>query len=557
MAQRFRWTHTLADDRDATLTRVAGAHEDGDDPSRRYDCRLPADVDATLVDPAAGAQLDRDDDRLTVTVPDSVDLVRLRLGTDAGRTTVPLLGPTLGGHLTDALRSGGDAARALANHFGTAVAAVHACAHVLDSEGIVTLVDTLADASGAASDDLHARRYALCRAAARGTNGLAITDPESFETLADGLDAVAEIGDVDALDALGDLVAVHGLDAVRAIGYDLVRLAHRDDGRFRASWLAALARDRGIDAAREVAGAGGDDGDYARLKARATDADYRERGAAWRALCGPASRRSRETFRYVLANACYWTGEVGRTDARADELCYDGAIAAAPPDLDWVRVRARYERARAVGHRHRSATNHPLAVAAFERAREIAEACPDDDVAPWDPLYSRLVVASNAHSADGDHAAAVEVVEDGLDALAEYEIPDTRADEIRHHLRGQRHERLALLARRDDDGAVETHLDTAVEHYEAAGLERSRERVAAKRDDAANEDAADRADRAARAAGGVGPAPRPPSEDTGPSLDDIPDLHDSLTASDPNAVGSADPGVVERDPRDPAPDSGY
>ncbi|GGM54796.1 hypothetical protein J2752_000683 [Halarchaeum rubridurum] len=553
MAQRFRWTHTLADGREATVSRVAGAHEDGDDPRRRYDCRLPADVAASTPDERVRLTREGDGDRLTVVVPDGVGVARLRLATDDGRTALPLSDPTLGGHLTAALRGDDTAARALADHHGSATAAVHACAHALDTEGVVALVDALASASGAASDDLHARRYALCRAAARGTNGLAVDEPDAFETLADGLDSVEGIGDVEALDALGDLVAVHGLDDVRALGYDLVRLAHRDDGRFRAYWLAALARDSGIDAARDVAGAGGDGGDYARLKERALDADYAERGAAWRALCGPASRRSRETFRYVLANAYYWTGETSRTDARADELCYDGALAAVPADLDWIRVRARYERARAVGHRHRSATNHALAVAAFERARRIAEECPDDDVTPWDPLYSRTVVASNARSAAGDHAAAVDVIEDGLDALDDYAIPDARADEVRHHLRGQRHERLALLARREEAGAVETHLDAAREHYEAAGLERSRERVAAKRDDAANEDATDRERRATRATGGVGPAPRPPSDDTGPSLADIPDLHDFLTESDPTAVGSADPGVVDRRPRDPGP----
>ncbi|WP_218779112.1 hypothetical protein, partial [Halobacterium hubeiense] len=35
-----------------------------------------------------------------------------------------------------------------------------------------------------------------------------------------------------------------------------------------------------------------------------------------------------------------------------------------------------------------------------------------------------------------------------------------------------------------------------------------------------------------------------PDPDAGPSLDDIPTLHDSLTETDPGAVGSADPGVL-------------
>ncbi|QLC32795.1 hypothetical protein EFA46_000745 [Halarchaeum sp. CBA1220] len=555
MAHRFRWTHALPDGRECTVSRVAGDHEDGPDAHRRYDVRLPGSLALASPDDVA---IERDGERVTVRVPDGVGVARVRVATDTGTDHLPLLDPSLGTALTDALRGDEAAARTLATARGSAVAAVHACAPALDVEGVVALVDALASADGDASDDLHARRYALTRAAARAPNGLAVHTAEEFERLADGLDDVAEVGDVDALDALGDLVAVHGLAPVRDLGYDLVRLAHRDDGRFEAYWLAAVARADGIDAARDVASAGRADDEYARLKDRASEAPYHERGAAWRALCGPASRRSRAEFAYVLANACYWTGEVSRTDARVDELCYDGALAAAREDgVEWLVAHARYERARAVGHRHRSATNHALAIAAFERAREVADEYDYDALTPWDPLYSRTVVASNAASARGDHEAAVRILEEGREEIAALDPPEDRRSEIRHHLDGQRHERLALLAREDTEGAVETHLEAAREQYAAVGFERSRERVDAKLDDARTEDADDRAERAARASGRVGPNPRPPTETRGPSLDDIPDLHDHLTESDPTAVGSADPGVVERDPWDDPLDGRY
>ncbi|WP_435095139.1 hypothetical protein [Halarchaeum sp. P4] len=591
MAHRFRWTHTLADGSESTVTRVVGDHETGDAPAtddtgsdaapdvesgprRRYDWRLPESLPVET--PADDVTLERDGARVTVIVPDGVGAAHVRVTTDAGTSRLTLLDPTVGGHLTDALRGDDEAAHALANAFGSAVAAVHACAATLDIEGIVDLVDALASADGDASDDLHARRYALCRAAALGTNGLALARAAEFERLAEGLDSVADIGDVDTLDALGDLVAVHGLEPVRDLGYDLVRLAHREDGRFEAYWLAAVARGRpdgaterasasnatreqdGLEAARDVASGRGADGEYGRLKDRAADADYHERGAAWRALCGPASRRSRSEFAYVLANACYWTGEVGRTDARADELCYDGAIAAARAEgIEWITAHARYERARAVGHRHRSARNHAFAVAAFERARAVAVEYDYDGLTPWDPLYSRTVVASNAASARGDHTAAVRILEEGRDEIAALDPPAERFEEIRHHLDGQRHERLALVARTEEDGAVETHLEAAREHYAAVGFERSRERIDSKLEDARREDTSDRR---ARATGRAGPKPRPPTDTRGPSLADIPDLHDRLTETDPTAVGSADPGVVERDPWDdpePGPGRGY
>ncbi|MFB6078384.1 MAG: hypothetical protein ABEJ80_05350 [Halarchaeum sp.] len=534
MTQRFRWTHRLADGREVTVSRVAGAHEDAEPRVRRYDARVPADVAAVGV----GARVERDGDRLRVDVADGTSRARVRFRTDAGYSAVSLLDPARGAALTSALRGEGSGARTLVNAFGSGVAAVHACAPALDVDGVVSLVDALASARADASDDLHARRYALCRAAARGTNGLSVGAPAAFESLADGLDAVPDIGDVDALDALGDLAAVHGVDAVTALGYDLRRLAARADGRFRAYWLAALARDRGVDAARDVARTG-ERGDYERLESRASNAPYAERGSAWRALLAPAAARSRDEFAYALANACYWTGEVGRTDARADELCYDGALAAGS-HVEWIRVHARYERARAVGHRHRSAANHALAVEAFVRAEAIAANASYSDVSPWDPRYSRAVVASNARAAGGEHEAAVEILEGALDDIAAYDLPDRRADEISHHLRGQRHERLAALARRDPDGAVETHLETAREHYEAVDFERSVERVTSKMASA---------DGDGTAAGARGPAPRPPSTDRGPSIDDIPDLHDHLTEDDPGAVGSVDPGVLpDEDP---------
>lgn len=556
-----------------TVTRVVGEHEDGEDAQRRYTLDVDAAADAT-VEPVTGAgRCDGADASLSVqladgthwvTVEDGTGLARVRILVDDGSAVVRLPGPSFDERCTAAVEGDGGAARELLEASRGAVALAFAVGEFLAPASLAALLDWVTAADDGASDAIHAARYDLIRAAVTTHAGPRIGDFGDVEALASGLDDATAIGDVDAVDALADAIHV-SCDApgeARALLADLDvepdEVAEGSDGRFLAYDLAHAAATGGLGAARRHAGAYERDVDYDDATARAERADYWDRGAAWRDAVPAAAGESDAEFAYVLANALYWTGEVGRGDSRAAELCFAGAAAAARPiDIAWVLGHARFERARAVGHRHRSSRNHALALAAFDEARAVADEYGFLD--PWEPTYSRAVVASNRKSAAGDHEAAVRALEAGKDALADQDVPEERAAAMLGHLDAQRHERLAILP--DDPETRLSHLETAVEKYDAVGFERSVERVREKRERA--RDAADRAadpgDQSGAFSGGSGGesgsadwgagrgAPRRSlraSERRGPSLADIPSLHDFLTEPDPDAVGSADPGVL-------------
>ncbi|MFB6269794.1 MAG: hypothetical protein ABEH83_07610 [Halobacterium sp.] len=559
------------------VTRVAGDHELADgERQRRYTLALPDALppDSVTVETPEGVEYAWDGD-LWVTVHEDAGLARVRLRAGGHSTLLHLPSPSFDDALDAALDGDVDAARTLLGEFAGAVPAVFACGPFLDVDGAVALVDALASASSNAADDLHAARYDLVRTAATTDAWLRVDAADEFGALADGLDAVGEIGDVDVLDALGDAIAVahdsvgETHDFLDDLGFDLSALADREDGRFFASYLAQVARTAGVHDAKQQAArraSATDHPDFDAATDAAERADYWERGAAWRDAVLPAAERSVDAFAYVLANALYWTGEVARSDSRADELCYEGAAAAAATiDLDWVAGRAAYERHRAAAHRHRSARNHALALSHFDAARATAEAYSALD--PWEPTYSAAIVRSNQLSTAGDYEAAVAVLDDALDELRDQDVPDGRFGEMRDHLVGQRHERQAKLADGDDDRLA--HLEAALDHYEAVGFDRSVDRIRDKLARAADEaggsggeeSSGDRED-------ALGPKPLLRLDDErGPNLEDIPSLHDSLTGSDPTAVGSPDPGVLPdeqadefadgpRGPRDPRSERG-
>jgi len=556
MTRRFRWTRP-APSGTVTVTRVAGDHELADgDRQRRYTFSVPAA--STTVAAATDCEATWDGDTLWVTVHEGAGLARVRLRTGNDAVAFRLPGPAFDDRLTAAIDGDEAAARDLLADAHSPVALALACGPLLDVEGFVALVDALAAASEGASDDLHATRYDLVRIAATTAAGPPVATGDAFEALADGLAAVDAIGDVTVLDALADTTFVaHETPAetkqfLAALGYEVPALAERGDGRFLAHYLAQVARTAGVRDAKQAAArraANTDHAAFADAKAAAERADYWDRGAAWRDAVLPAAGESFPTFAYALANALYWTGEAGRSDSRADELLHEGAAAAARTiDLEWVAGHADYERARAAAHRHRSKRNHALALAHFDAAREIAGEHSFLDA--WEPTYSRAVVRSNALSTRGEHERAVAVLDDAVEELRESGVPDDRFAEMRDHLLGQRHERRAIVA--DDDADRLAHLEAARDHYEAVGFERSVARIEAKLDDA--ETAGDSRDDSREK------RPQPvlrPDPDSGPSLDDIPTLHDSLTETDPGAVGSADPGVLPDERGDaPADDPG-
>lgn len=535
-----------------TVTRVAGEHEHGSARERRY--TLDGPNDRSVLAASEGVEVPDDGSQLWVTVADNAGLAWVRVAAAGGDSTrISLPGPSFDEACTDAIRGDSDTARALLDEFDSAVELPFACGQFLDVEGVVDLLEATATASGNAADALHAIRYDLIRTAVTTTAGPTVESASEFEALVNGLDAVEAVGEVGVVDALADTVAVahESPGETRAfladLGYDLPDLVDRAAGRFLAHYLAHVARSGGVRAAKQVAAraARGDDTDFEAAKARAQRADYWDRGAAWRDVVRPAASRSPDEFAYVLANALYWTGEVGRSDGRGDELLHEGAAAAsATIDLDWITAHARFERCRAAAHRHRSSGNHAQALAQFEAAIALAEeyAVLDD----WEPTYSQAIVRSNQHSARGDHERAVAVVEDAIDALRDLDVPEDRYKEMVHHLRGQAQERRALLA--SDEASRLGHLEAALDRYEAVGFERSVDRIEAKLD--AVHEPGDgtvvgpaASDQGEQFRGGPQPSLRP-ERASGPSLSDIPDLHDFLTEPDETAVGSADPGVL-------------
>lgn len=554
MTRRFRWRRPVGD-ATVTVTRVAGGHDDRDgdaDRQRQYMLSVQADThDQTLAVTRLSDSTDYEyttADGHWVTVHEGAGFPRVRLDVAGERTLVRLPGPAFDDRLAAALDGDREAGGQLLDELGGPVATVVGCGPFLDADGFVALVGSLAAASGAASEALHAARYDLVRVAATTPVGPTIDSAAEFEAVVDGLNAVDAIGDVDELDALGDLIVVAHDSAgetrafLDALGYDLPSLVDREDGRFFAYYLAQVASTSGVHEANQQAARRASVSEHPDIEtatAAAERADYWERDDAWRSAVLPAALESRRTFAYALANALYWTGEVGRSDSRADELCYEGASAAgATIDLDWIVGHAAYERYRAAAHRHRSARNHALALAQFGAARELADEYSFLD--PWEPTYSAAIVRSNQLSAAGRHEQAVTVLDETLEELHAQAVPESRFEEMRDHLVGQRHERHAKLATDEDDRLG--HLEVAVGHYEAVGFDRSIDRIERKLDRGA--------DQPASGQGGTSetePVPRPvlrPTGSSGPSLEDIPELHDFLTDTDTTAVGSPDPGVL-------------
>lgn len=568
MTQRFRWERPLPGDATATVTRVVGDHElpeEGGERRFRVDCSER--VASATVDPGT-ATVDGAD-RVTVVLPGDAGLARLRVAVPDGTGRLSLPGPAFEDRLTAALDGDAGAARALVRDAGGVVALALAAGEFLSVGDLVALLGAAAAASGSTADDLHARRYDLVRVVLATDAGPSVADREPVAALVDGLDGIDAIGDV-ALDAaVADAMhlAASTPRGARAFlddrGVDPRALADRGGGSFLAALLAHATVTRGVAAAKRLASGWPAEKTFDAAEADAEAADYWERGEAWRAAVPTAADRGDEAFAYVLANALYWSGEVDRGDSRLAELVFDGAeVAGREVGLEWVVGQARFERARTRGHRHRTSRNHALAIAAFDEARAVADEYGFLDA--WEPVYTRTVVASNMHSADGDHDAAVAALDAGEDALAALDVPEGRFEEMAAHLHAQRHERRAIQT--GNPAERRSHLESALENYERVGFERSVERVREKLeagpDDEPSEDdeglsGSERAAVATRQALA--------GEQRGPSLADIPALHDFLTETDPNAVGSPDPGVLpgERagdefggpdepgDPRDP------
>lgn len=549
MTQRFRWERPLPGDETATVTRVVGDHElpeEGGERQFRVDCSTAASG-ATVT--SGTATVGESDDRVTVVLPSDAGLVRLRVTGPDGTARLSLPGPAFEDRLTAALDGDPGAARALAREAGGVVALALSAGECLAVGDLVALLEATAESAGSTADDLHARRYDLARAIAATDAGPRVENRESVEALVGGLDGIDAIGDVSLPAVLAD--ALHlaattprgGRAFLDDHGFDPRALAGQGDGSFLAALLAHATVTGGVAGAKRLAAGWPAEKTFEAAEADAEAADYWERGEAWRAVVPTAADRGDEAFAYVLANALYWSAEVDRGDSRLAELLFDGAeVAGRGVGLEWVVGHARFERARASGHRHRTSRNHALAIAAFDEARAVADEYGFLDA--WEPVYTRTVVASNMHSADGDHDAAVAALDEGTAALEAMDVPDGRLEEMVAHLDAQRHERRAIQT--ENPAERRSHLESALERYERVGFDRSVERIREKlADDGDEEGNGEQADTlSGRERAAVATRQALAGEQRGPSLADIPALHDFLTETDPNAVGSPDPGVL-------------
>lgn len=499
MTVQCRWRTTLATGEPVEIVRQRDGEgdEDGEVASSdrlTYSLRVPAAPASpngpTLECPTAtGISVDRPSDdsdpEFLVTVPSGSGIVRLYVRDDGHRDPLYLPGPDFLENCTDAIDGDTDAARAVLDEFAVPTQIPAVCGEFLTISALGDLLETLAAVNGYTASYLHAYRYDLVRGAIVSDTGLSVQSADELESLVESVDAVENIGPVDLVDVLSDTVAtVHASgnaarSLLESLGYDIAAVERYDDELFFAVYLARLVLADGVRAAeghtmrrrRHL------DGNYKRRKMRAKNANYADRGRAWRKLLCPAARQSLDEFAYVLANACYWSGENTRTDSRMDELLFDAAARVASEiGLDQIEGRARYEARLSRGHRLRSQKCYSLARAAFERAGDIAteyEFLPE-----WEPIYTIATVHSAEHGTTGDHAQAVAVLDDALERLFEYDIAPAKLNHIVHHLEGQKLESKAQLANGQSDGDDPVALlREARTHYDVIDLDRSSERV--------------------------------------------------------------------------------
>ena len=356
------------------------------------------------------------------------------------------------------------------------------CGAVLSVSDVVGLTDAVAATSHSAAGQLHDYRYGVVRGALCHDAGLTVTTRAELETLVEGLDAVDRVGDVELVPALADVMATVHDDPTQTrtllaeVGFDCLAVERRDDGLLFACRLAQLLQSRGIEAARAEARTRDWwlDGTYSQRLSHAKSAAYGARGRTWRRLVSLAARRDDDTFAFVLANALYWSGHEDRTDTRLSELLYGGAvIAGGAVDLDTLVHRAIYSRHVAAGHRHRSKACAPPAVAHFTTAAHVADT--QTDLPSWDPRYSRAIARANGAAGAGEHATAVDILDDAYETLSAYDIPEAKGDDVRHHLVARRLEAEAACA--DTPTAAVEALNAAQDHYATVGFDRSVDRV--------------------------------------------------------------------------------
>lgn len=358
------------------------------------------------------------------------------------------------------------------------------CGSFLGVQATVDLVQAVVRVDRHAQSLLHSYRYAVVRSALVSRAGLRVDSADELETLVSGLDAIDEIGAVSTVDALADVMAtVHATvaetdDLLASLGYDVDALDVGDDDLLAVCYLAQLVCRAGLEAAEryELRQDLPSTADYDRRKRAALRSAYGDRGRAWRQLLNDARRQSPAEYRSVLASTLYWTAEESRSDSRLAELLHRAAEAVADVTGDRrIKYGARYNRYLAAGHRLRGTHCYRPAIANFERAERLA--ADYRFLAAWKPILAKGLVQARLESTHGNHAAALEVLDETLDALLLADPPDWAATRSVHHLEAQKRETEAELVGSDNPRLAHERLAAAVDHYEVIGFQRSLDRV--------------------------------------------------------------------------------
>ena len=352
------------------------------------------------------------------------------------------------------------------------------CGSFLDIQHAISFLESAVERSEFWTSQIHSYRYAILRAGVKEGPGLEVRSESELMELIEGLDAIAQIGDIDLIDALGDVMAtVHDTpddtDALlESLDFDIDSLERRDDGFLLVCYLAFHLVSEGLEAAEGYAmeRRWRTRGNYKRRVIEAQNADVANRGSSWRSLVCAAARHGREEFAYILANACYWSAHTRVTDSRVTELLYRGAIEAANEiGLDAVERRARFGLHFDIAHRLRSCRNFEPALLHFGKAEELANqyrALPS-----WRARYARGICESHALFDRGEREASIECLDETIAELPKFDIEDEQLTHATHHLRAQKHERLGD-SEPDPEQSLE-HYETATERYEIIGFDRS------------------------------------------------------------------------------------
>jgi pterin-4a-carbinolamine dehydratase len=382
-----------------------------------------------------------------ISVPNKSSIERVIVEWDDGRGVLYLPSVRFRAMCESAIRGDTSAARSVINAVETPIQIPLLCGAFLKPDEVVELVDAVTSVDRYVASTIHSYRYPILRSALVNETGLSVTVASDFEVLVDGLDLIGSIGSVSMIDSVADTMltscesVTEAIELLETLGYDPAAFEQRGDGRFFACVLAHVVLTAGVSAARGHTVQRRRrhqhfEGHYERKKTEASMSSHNKRGEKWRRLVYPAASQPGGEFRYVLANALYWTGHTVRSDSRVQELLYRAAsVVVERIDIPKLAGWAKFEWHVAAGHRLRSRHQFKAAERRFTKARQVAQRY--THLPEWQAQYSGVVVRAHRQSDAGEHEAALETLDDGMKHLLRYDLQPETATRIIHHLKGQ------------------------------------------------------------------------------------------------------------------------